>query len=355
MPPVDYRGVVVYRRRAPVDAIDEYARRLVSALDSEGIAARYVDRGPRALDGRPGWVLLQYNPNSYGRSGIAPRLVLDVHRLVRRTDVRLFVMVHEAWLDMRGPKSTALGMWQRVQLRALLTAADRVVTSTETLARLLGARAIHLPPSTNIDPVATTPIAAREGLGLQQRFVVTLFGRGNPTRALDYAERAVDALAARPGAAGVTVLNLGAGAPPIDVPPGVELRSPGHLPADALSRHLWASHLVLLPFADGLSTRRTTMMAALAHRRPVIGLEGRNTDRRLLAAARDGAVVLAAAGDRAAFAAAAVQLADDPAKAAATGDRGEALFRAEFDWPVLARRMAGLIVAAEPAEAALAA
>ena len=43
--------------------------------------------------------------------------------------------------------------------------------------------------------------------------------------------------------------------------------------------HLRASDMLLLPFSDGASTRRTTLMAGLSHALPVVGLQRTETDR----------------------------------------------------------------------------
>jgi glycosyltransferase involved in cell wall biosynthesis len=119
------------------------------------------------------------------------------------------------------------------------------------------------------------------------------------------------------------------------------VRDPGRLEADELSVHLWASDLVLLPFTDGVSTRRGTLMAALAHGRPVLGLRGCHTDA-VLAEAPD-AVALTPAGDRHAFSCAAVELAGDPGRLRATGDAGRRLYESRFDWPVLAQSVASVL------------
>ena len=121
----------------------------------------------------------------------------------------------------------------------------------------------------------------------------------------------------------------------------MEVRSPGVLSAEDLSLYLWASDLVLLPFTDGVSTRRSTLMSALAHGRPVVGLHGQNTDS-VLAGAGD-ALVLTPAGDRAAFAGQAVALANDPTRRQAIGQAGKRLYEERFDWPVLARRVASVV------------
>lgn len=333
-------GLVVYRASGRVDAIDQYSRRLVAAIRSLGGEVAYVAGGlTEARHRAPGaaWVLLQYNPFSYGRWGVAPGLVRDALVLRRRLEVRLSLMVHEAWMPLTGVKSSLMGCYQRVQLRALLPLADAVLTSHPELARQLGRGAVHVPVGSNVTPLALSRREARERIGVgADELVLVLFGRGHPSRALDYAEGAISAVALEHR---VTVLNLGQGAPAVAVPEGVRLRSPGDQTAEELSLGLRAGDLALLPLSDGVSTRRTTMMAALAHALPVLGLDGPNTDpvlRRQLE--------LTPVGDRDAYAASAAALAADPARRAALGEAGRRLYCEQFDWPVLARQVTAALV-----------
>ncbi len=344
MPATDGIGVVVHRRRSGIDAIDEYSRHLVDAIAATGIQTCYAPDGLSSLltsDAKHSWILLQYNPNSYGRSGFAPGLVRDIVRIQSASRVPLVMMIHEAWLDMTDTRSRLIGTWQRAQLQALLRLTDAVMTSTEVLARRVGGPAVHVPVAANIAPLPTSSGAARERLGLDSRLTVALFGRDHPSRALDYAEAAIAALADTRGADRMIVLNLGADAPRVRVPPGVAVLEPGQLPTEALSLHLWASDLVLLPFADGVSTRRGTMMAALAHGRPVLGLRGYNTDS-VLTNTSD-ALVLTPAGDPASFSRAAVELAGDPARLRAVGEAGRLLYESRFAWPVLAQHVVSVL------------
>jgi glycosyltransferase involved in cell wall biosynthesis len=337
-------GAVVYRAGGSIDAIDEYSRRLVQTLQTIGAEAEYFSGGPSSVptgDRDRSWILLQYNPFSYGRAGFAPTLVRDVIALRRRSGARLALMIHEAWVDMTSPKWTLVGVWQRAQLRALLPLADTVLTSTEALAREVRHGAVHVPIATTITPVSTPRHTARQQLALDDKLAVAVFGRGNPSRALDHAEHAIDALAGAHGAERLAVLNIGADAPKLAVRDGVDVRTPGALPAEEVSRWLLASDIVLLPFTDGLSTRRTTLMAALAHGRAVLGLSGRNTDL-VLREARD-AIALTPAGDLDAFSRAAVELTTDPGRLDALGAAGQRLYEARFDWPVLARTVASIL------------
>jgi glycosyltransferase involved in cell wall biosynthesis len=337
-------GVVVYRRKAGIDAIDQYSRHLVEHLGATGLAVSYVPDGVAAVRHAvptPEWVLLQYNPFRYGRAGVAPRLLHDIGLLRRRCRAPLAVMVHEAWIDMTDPKSTAIGAWQRAQLRTLLTGADAVMTSTEKLADEIGGAALHVPIGANIRPVRSSRAAARAALALDGRLVLTMFGRDHPSRVLEHAEVAIAAVARARGSEGITVLNVGSDAPAIRVPPGVELRTTGTLDPDAVSLHMWAGDLALLPFTDGVSTKRSTLMAALAHGLAVLGECGANTDS-ILTSAVD-ALTLTPAGDAAAFARAAAELAAAPERLAQLGAAGRTLYETRFDWPVIAAQVRSVL------------
>ncbi len=338
-------GLVVYRRSGSVDAIDAYSRRLVDALVAGGHAAAYVPDGLPAIRRRttkPAWILLQYMPFSYGRWGFAPGLVRDAVALRRTTGATFGVMVHEAWVPMDSWRNCVIGAYQRAQLRSLLAFADVITASTEYLMRLLGGHAVHVPVGSNITPVVRTRQAARHQLGLrEEELVVALFGTGHPHRALDHAEEAIAAVAADRGAAAIRVLNLGAGACSLRVPVAVHVDTPGELAGDEVSARLRASDLLLATFTDGASTRRTTLMAGLAHGLPVVGLRGISTDDVLLR--HPEALVLTPVGDRGAFVRAVRELAADPDRMEASGRAARALYVGEFDWPVVAERVSAAL------------
>ncbi len=330
-------GLVVFQDDGAINAIDEYSRRLVDALCEIGTPARYVPDGVHSLPvpgGRVPWVLLQYNPLSYGRWGFAPMLTPRVIRLRRRTGCRLVLSVHEPWVGIYGWRSALMNGYQRLQLRSLLATPDAIITVTESLAETLGRGSVPIPVGANITPATADPTAARKRFGLRDRFVVALFGRGHPSRALDYAERAIAELATTPIGQRLTVFNLGDLAPSLTLPSGVEVRTLSSQDDVELSNALRASDMLLLPFIDGVSTRRTTLMAGLAHGIPVVGLRAPGTDRALVA---PGALVLTPIGDRRAFAQAVVRLASDSAKLREVGESGRRLYTERFAWPVIAR------------------
>jgi len=337
-------GLVVFQDDGAVNAIDEYTRRLVGALCEIGAPARYAPDGAQALS-VPGqnapWVLLQYNPLSYGRWGFAPTLLRRVLGLRRRTGGRIVLSVHEPWVDIYGWRSAVMSGYQRLQLRALLARADAIIAMTESLAQTLGRGAVPIPVGTNITPTTADTATARERFGLRDRFVVALFGRAHPSRALDYAERAIAELAMAPVGQRLTVFNLGDLAPRLALPAHVDVRTLSSQDDAELSYALRASDMLLLPFTDGVSTRRTTLMAGLAHGLPVVGLRAPESDRSLLT---PGALILTPVGDRVAFARAVVSLSTDSGRLREIGEAGRRLYAERFAWPVIARMVRDVVM-----------
>lgn len=343
------RGLVVYRRYAGIDAIDEYSRRLVGALGDRGVRTQYVDDGlasARRQVADPSWILLQYNPFAYGHWGVAPTLISQALRYRRETGALLAISVHEGWVHFRDRgrppwRSAVMGAYQRAQLAALASAADVVMATTEALARKLKRGAIHVPVGSNVTPVAAGDEDARQRIGVRSQLVISLFGTGHPSRALEYATAAIRHVADALGPRSLTVLNLGIGAPRLDLAPGIAVAAPGHLQPDELSIHLHASDILLLPFADGVSTRRTTLMAGLAHGLPVVGLRSAATDSVLTQ--RSDALMLTPVGDISAYCDATLALARDSDRRDRSGRAARELYLAEFDWPVIARKIAAVL------------
>ena len=334
-------GLVVYRTTGGVDAIAEHSRRLVAAFEVAGYPARYIGDGlasARRAAGRVPWFLLQYNPFSYGRWGVAPRLAADAALLRRQTGATFALLVHEPWAHVTNWRSGLMSVYQRVQLATLLMTADVALSTTQGRSTMLGQPVRPVPVGSNITAVGTTAQEARERFGFSDELVVALFGTGHPSRALACAEAAIDALAARRGAASLRVLNLGRGAPPLRVCADVDVQTPGQLDPEELSWRLWASDVMLLPFTDGVSTRRTTLMAGLAHGLPVVGSRGANTDDVIVH--HPEAIALAPVDDLAAFVRTVIVLTEDPTRLRAMGEAGRRLYRSHFDWPVVARRLA---------------
>ena len=104
----------------------------------------------------------------------------------------------------------------------------------------------------------------------------------------------------------------------------------GELDAALLSCHLQACDLVAQPYPDGASTRRTTLMAALAHGVPVVTTIG------LLSEPfweSSGAVASVPAGDMAAMTRAVAELAREPAALRQLASSARDVYDARFGLP----------------------
>jgi glycosyltransferase involved in cell wall biosynthesis len=97
-------------------------------------------------------------------------------------------------------------------------------------------------------------------------------------------------------------------------------------PAD-LSRHVSACDLMLQPYPDGVSSRRTSVMVALAHGRPIVTTFGHLSEPLW----SGGAVALAPADRPGELAATAALLLADPARLRDLASRARALYDERFD------------------------
>ena len=95
-----------------------------------------------------------------------------------------------------------------------------------------------------------------------------------------------------------------------------------------LSRHIAACDLMLQPYPDGISSRRTSAMAVLRHGRPMVTTRGRLTEPLW---EQSGAVALVDIGDPVALARAAGALLDDEPRRGQLSSLGPAIYDAQFD------------------------
>lgn len=331
------------------DAILSYSRHLADAINAGGTAYAAVSTLSRAdgahrragngggLEGFDAY-LLQHNPFSFGRRGFAPWLPVAWQRLGARSGARMVVTIHEAFMPFVGLRSRAMGTWQAAQLWSLLRATDVVIATCRVRGdqlRLIGGarRLVHVPVSTNIDESVDEDARAalRDRLsGGSAKAIIATFGNNHPARLHTRVEATVRALAGSIGSH--VVLNLGADAPALALPPGVDLVTPGSLSATDLALHLSCADLVLLPYREGAITGRTTLMASLALGRPVLSTRGPATD----AILSDSPLRLIPVDDEAAYAAAAVALINDGAGRAELGRRGRELYDRAFSRRVIA-------------------
>lgn len=343
----------------PVDGIRDYAIRLIEELRAEGDDAallrprRGLTLGPSLLGALPRRgetaLVLQYNPFAWGRWGMAPSLVLAL-ALVRllRPQIRVLLTIHEAYVPVRDIRTLAMGGWQRGQLRALLALAHGAVVAAGWLAPVLSRgwpyRPVgHLPASSNLPDERRSRCTERALNGYEGRFVIATFTTGHESHLhshVAYAASAVARACTRP----VLLLLLGSNnVAPSDIPEVEQTVTPGYLDAPALARALSTADLFLAPFAEGATTRRTSLMAAMQHGVAIVTTASEFTDRCLT----DGeALAFSAADDCSGFASQAARLAADAPVRAKRAVAGRALYERHFSWPVVCAGLRAAIVAA---------
>ena len=307
-----------------------------------GFGARTLDALGRGLAGAgAGQILVQYVPQGFGMRGM--NLPFCVWLFERRR-AGITIMFHEVAVALRWQqplRHNVIGAVNRAMAFALTRAARRcfvVAAAWEQLLRALApaqAEISWLPVPSNVAVVED-----RAGVRALRKTLVgkggKILGHFGTARETWIAERLGDVVPAllreRPRA---TFLLVGHDSP--DLRSHVLARAPelhtrvqatGPLAPADLSLHLAACDVMLQPYADGVSTRRTSMMAALAHRRPVLTTAGGLTEP-LWAQSR--AVALVAVGDAAAMGAALERLIDDAPERARLGVAAGALYAERFD------------------------
>ncbi len=354
--------VLAYRgTNLKIDAIRDYTSLLAAAIATAapGLTVRTaIGAGPsgwQVTDARTGrvtsapdfrdamtdadWIMVQYNPFSWGHWGIAPWLPMRLAQLRRRSDARVALMCHEVYVPLHSARELVMGPPQRLQIAALAAVSDVVLASTGAGAKQIRrwsprTNVVHLPVGSNLPDARYQRNEARGRLKLRDgQLALASFGTGHPSQLAGHVARAIDAIAA---VCDVCVLNLGVGAAELKIAPKTRVVTPGALEGATLAALLAAADLCLLAYADGVSTRRTTMISALQQQLCVVATDGYNTDS-LLREAGD-AVRLTTPDSAEAFVNAAVELALDPADRAARARRGRMLFEHTFAWKEIARR-----------------
>jgi glycosyltransferase involved in cell wall biosynthesis len=289
--------------------------------------------GARAL-------ILQYVPFLFARSGLAPALVGALGRL-RRAGVRVGVLVHEPFVPFTRLPWLVTGWPMRWQLRAVVRRADAVwspVPAFLAYARRAARPATRL----GVVPVgATVPVAPADGgareevrrrLGLTaDEVVIGVFSPGAAAAASDWVNGAVAALAEEPRVRWVRFGNGSGGATP-RAAEAARVLDLGRLEPAEVGRIHRALDLAVAPFADGLTLRRTSAMAALAHGVPLVSSRGPLFDPSLADAA-----VCAPTAEL--FVAAVRALVADPGRRAALGAAGRRFYDAAGSTAVLAARI----------------
>jgi glycosyltransferase involved in cell wall biosynthesis len=238
--------------------------------------------GPRDL-------LVQWVPHGFGFRGMNVNFARWIAARAARGD-RVDVMVHEPFVDYFGGSwlQPVRAVLQRYMARTALGSARRVWMSIPgwepRLAPMLAGtsplRVLPVPGTIPVDRSAAAVAEVRRRLLGSASRLIGYFGTGGR-----YAEAALE-MAVRELAArrdNVAVVCIGQGSREVarrlrpaaeagshrDGGDGVAIHATGALQLSALSHHLSACDVLLQPYVDGVSGRRTTTISALEHGIPV--------------------------------------------------------------------------------------
>jgi glycosyltransferase involved in cell wall biosynthesis len=290
---------------------------------------------------RPRTFLVQWVPQGYGKRAMNMDFCLWLRHLVKYGN-RLELMVHEPYLESgQGSwKQRIVAQVHRRMIRIVLESVSRVYMSIPAWERYLRPYApsdremIWLPIPATVQVVNDMrAISARRRRIGEQSLILGHLGTYSSVITSVLGPALISILRAVPNAHS---LLLGSGNEPFAVllksqAPELENRihAAGLLTKKDLSHHLSACDLMLQPFPDGLTSRRTSLMNALAHGLPVVSSSGHLTEE-LWEESR--AVALAATGAAPDLAEACIRLLLDPLARKEVAERGATLYRSRFDW-----------------------
>lgn len=301
---------------------------------------------------RPDLLHIEYQTGAYGMHPAINLLPWRLRQSQHRP--RVVVTAHDLLLPYLLPKAGALRRWVT---RRLLRAADAViVTNAADIAAAAGycgpaSQPVLIPIGSNI-AVAPPPEYAREAwrtrLGADSATtLVAYFGLISRTKGL---ETLIDALGRLPST--VRLLLIGGAATTAEDRAyaaaierqiaerglGTRVQRTGHCAPAEVSAYLLAADIAALPFSDGASFRRGSLLAALAHGLPVITTAPAGALPSAPARLGDGAnMLLVPAGDAPSLAQAIGRLQRDPQLCERLRQGGQALAR-QFSWEAIAEQ-----------------
>ena len=329
---------------------ESHVHRVLGNFDSASLAHtdELLDQYPS-----PRTLLVQWVPHGYGRRSMNIGFCRWLAKRVRHHGDLLQLMVHEPFLEFRGIRQSAAAGVHRWMVWTLLHAAERVwlsIPAWESKLRMYAPANLRmdwLPIPSSIPRIATpeSARAVREKLG-NPPLLLGHLGTYSPVIREMLEPVIIELLRSHPE---LSFVMLGSGGS--EVRSALLAESPdlssrllatGFLPSGELSPHLAACDLLIQPYPDGASSRRSSLMAGISHGVPVVTTSGHLSESLW---SESGAVAIAPAGDRSAFVNAAQRLIKSPEERARLGAAGSRLYQQKFDWPLV---VAALADAAKP-------
>jgi len=294
-----------------------------------------------ALDAFPSprRLLVQWVPHGYGYRSMNLWFCLWLARRVAHGDI-VELMVHEPFIEMtwRPLRHTAIAVVHRLMTMILMSAASRVWVSIPAWESKLRAyafgRAVRiewLPIPAAVESLPASASSVREKYAGDGQPLVGHFGSygDDVSSLLEGRLPAIMESAAKPallliGERSDVFCNALIARRPAW---SARVYATGYVPTAALAGYVGACDLLLQPYPDGITSRRTSAMACLSVGRPVVTTAGHLTEPLW---SESGAVALADVADVEGFTSTAIRLIADADARGRLGQQGQRLYRERF-------------------------
>ena len=302
----------------------------------------------------PQIVHIQYCPHLYHRRGLT--FTINVFALFVRifTKYKIITTFHELYIPFGVSLKKILGgIWQRVMAVLIALGSHRIIVTCnlwkKLLKKLIPCKRIEVIPVGSNIPVV--PLSQEKRKELRKKlsdyediFLLGAFGTLHPSRDYKLILKALKRLIAE----GKKIKFIWIGDPGSDmalekIKNDIEALELTHLFVftkycipEEVSKFLQTLDIFVAPFTDGVSIRRTTLISALAHRIPVIGLKGPSTDEIFKHGEN---IFLISQGDAQELSKAIDTLLLNSSRREAIAKGGEELYRKFFDWAIIAENV----------------
>ena len=306
----------------------------------------------------PQLLLIQYAPHSFNRRGLtfAVNLLPALSRVSNRT--RVITNFHELYIPFHRSLKRSLGAaWQR-SAALLLALGSQSLTATalewsRRLKRIGVRKPIEVIPAGSNIPLAPISeeerVRLRKGvLGKSDGLLVAGFGARHD-RDIPAVLHGLQQLKMHTHA---KLLWIGGGSPDkmhtLRIEEAIrdcglenkDVEWTGVIPHQEVSRLLSACDVMVLPFVDGVSTRRTSAVSGFQHGLPVLTTRGVSPEPWFV---HGDNVYLRPIGDRQALADGLLELARHPDLRVRLSQGARELYRKRFAWEVIAHQVANLV------------
>lgn len=223
------------------------------------------------LAARPALVVLHYVPHMYERRGVP--VIMGIALVVLRVcRLRVLTVMHEMWSDGPGVRGRVVHHTQRLVVRMLVWASAHVVVTLRSRFDELLALAPGAAGRVSVIPVSPTlPLVPTPSSVLEAPVRLLHFGARHPSKDTERVRRALDELDRR----GISYQVRVVGTTQVDDARCTVL---GFCSSAQLAQEIAQADLVVLPFVDGASARRTTLANCLSAGKATVSTVGRDTD-----------------------------------------------------------------------------